>query len=293
MLARVSRRSLPVLIAEVTALLEKVRGEPARHLVDLLEQHEVVTRAVASMGSRSSVGRVRAVHLLGLTRDDAHLDTLAGALSDRSREVRGAAVAALRALGDARAAAPVLQAVRSVRGHAGLPSSAAIEALLTMGIGIAPALREGLDDPDPGVRYVAVVVAGHGLFGSTLPQLRDLLESDQDVLVRSAAATALGRAGLSRDLPALTQATASEESAELRRAAATALGELGVEEATATLTGHLLDTDRRLAGLAGEALVRLGAVGIEALEAAEARGESAALGPLDQHRLRAVSEARP
>jgi len=273
----------------VVAFLIRVRGTPADELGDLLRAHGEIARATRMLTSRSAKRRARAAYLLGLVRDPESAAFLLPLLGDHDADVRLVAARALGAIREPSAAGGVLHALRTQHGHIGLPAWVAAEALLAMGVGIAPVLRIGLDSEDAAVRNVCALVAGHGTITSAAPQLRTLLDADSDADVRASAAVALGRIGGADDVDTLARHTDVLETTLLRRACATALGDLGDGEGLDILAGLLGDEDRRLAQLAADALVRIGSLGIARLEdAAAGRGPSArvAVGALDIAGLR-------
>ena len=250
----------------VAAMLSKVRGAPADDLVLVLREHGDVARALSELTSRSVVTRARAAYLLGLVRDREHVPELVRLLADPSPEVRLVAVRALGAIGDPDAAADVLRALHSVRGHVGVPAYLAAEALLSMGTGAAEALLDGLGSDDATVRNAAALVCGRATVASSAPRLRELLDHDPDPEVRTTAAVSLGLLGGGDDVAALARHTEGTESATLRRTCAASLGELGHPRGADALAALLGDPDRRLAEVAAEALVRLGAPGSRLLE---------------------------
>jgi HEAT repeat protein len=272
--ARVWARLRP----SVVAFLPKVRGFPADDLGELMRVHGELDAAVALLTSRSAVRRARAAYLFGLVRDPEGVALLLPLLSDPAADVRLVATRALGNIGDPSAANGVLGALRTVRGQIGLPAWVAAEALLSMGVEIAPALQAGLASQDPAVRNVCAVVAGHGTYLATAPQLRILLATDIDVDVRASAAVALGRVGGGDDAANLARYVDASETTVLRRTCTTALGDLGRREGMETLAVLLGDSDRRVAELAADSLVRIGPEGIARLEetaATTAQGPSA------------------
>ena len=290
--ARAHLASLPAATWEhvrsaAVAMLAKVRGAPAETLVSLLHAHAEVERALGWLRSRSAVRRARAAYLLGLLHDPANVPPLVPLLSDPSPDVRLVAARSLGLIGDP--AGAVLSAVPSRDGRMGIPAWVAAEALLGMGLGVAPVLREALASPDAGVRDVAVTVAGAGAFTSVLPQLRVLLDHDPSPEVRTGAAVALGRLGGPQDVTALIRRTAPSNPTTLRRTCVGALGELGDPSAVPALTALLDEPDRRLAELGAGALVRVGPAGTEVLlRCAGSTGPTGtvARGALDMARLR-------
>ena len=254
----------------VVAFLPKVRGLPAENLGELMRAHGEIEKATMMLNSRSAVRRARAAYLLGLVRDPASAALVFPLLSDHAADVRLVAVRALGTIGDPAAASGILDALGTHLGQIGVPAWVAAEALLALGLEIGPALQIGLTSTDPAVRNVCAVVAGHGTYLSTAPQLRILLATDSDDDVRVSTAVALGRVGGADDAAALAShadADASEATV-LRRTCVTALGELGHRESLETLAGLLGDGDRRLAKLAADSLVRIGPEGIGRLREA-------------------------
>jgi HEAT repeat protein len=211
-----------------------------------------------------------------LVRDPENAALVLPLLADPAADVRLVAARALGAIGEPSAARDVLGAVGAHQGQIGLPAWVAAEALLAMGEGITPALKDGLTSDDPFVRNVCVMVAARGSFASVVPQLRILLATDPEPDVRTGATAALGRIGRVDDVPTLAWLTRASETTALRRTAATALGDLGRREGLDTLAGLLGDGDRRLAQLAADSLVRIGVEGIARLrEAAHEQSPSA------------------
>ncbi|UVE94640.1 HEAT repeat domain-containing protein [Dietzia sp. B32] len=267
---RLGRYRARVVDRAVLDLLGKVRGGAVTALVDILDGHGTVDGALRGVRSLSATTRARSAQVLGATRRPEHAAPLAGLLRDRDRAVRSTAVRALGVLGDATYADAVLRAVREDGGISGVPSYVAADALLAMGDDVREAVRRGLDDPDPGVRYVAATVAARGGMASLLPRLLHLFRTDRDERVRAAAARTLGMIGDARVIDDLGRALGAHEPAAVRLATATALGELGAPAAIPPLRTVLADPDRRLAEVAAGALASLGrrgeAVLVDALE---------------------------
>ena len=244
-------------------LLAKVRGEPANQLVAVLEEHGALDRARAEASHRSPVRRAHAVQLLGLARVHDSTALISEALEDQASEVRASAAYAASYLADPWLAAPLL---RSVGEGEGIPAGLAADALLEMGVEIAPVLRAAMRNRAPRTRMVAAHVAGVGTFVQALPELRELIDSDPDLTVRVEAAQALGLIGRDSEVDLLARHTAVGEPTDLRRASAGALGRVGSPSAVPALLGLLDDSDTRLAELAAQALVQLGPQGIDTLE---------------------------
>lgn len=273
----------------VVAFLPKVRGTAAEDLGELLRSRGEIKRATRMLSSRLAVRRARAAYILGLVRDPNLAILVRPLLGDPDADVQLVAARALGVIGEASAASDILHALRSSRRRIGLPAWIAVEALSAMGAGIAPALEIGLTDSDEAVRNVCAQVAGRGSFFSTAPELCNLLATDGAADVRASAAMALGRVGGADGAAALAQHTNASETTALRRTCVTALGDMGRHEGLDTLTALLGDGDRRLAQLAADSLVRIGAEGITRLEVSAVGNLSsarAARGALDIAKLR-------
>lgn len=252
--------------SHVVSLLPKVRGVAADNLVELLRSRGEIDRATMMLKSKSGFRRARGAYLLGLVRDPDLAVFIIPFLNDRDPDVRLVTARALGEIGEASAAPEVLTALRTTRGRHDLPAWVAVEALLTMGAEIAPALENGLKSRATAVRNVCSQVAGHGTFFSTAPQLCILLDTDNEISVRKSAAMALGRIGDESSAAILARNTNSSQPTELRRTCATALGELGRTDSLGTLAHLLSDQDRRLAQISADAMVRIGSDGVIKLE---------------------------
>lgn len=252
------RGSARVVDRTILDLLAKVRGGAATALVDILDRHGTVDGAVRGTRALSATTRARSAQVLGATRRTQHAPALAGMLTDRDRAVRSTAARALGILGDATFADAVLRSVREVDGSPGVPFYVAADALLAMGDDVREAVRRGLDDADPGVRFVAATVAARGGMASLLPRVRQLFVTDSDEPVRIAAAHALGVIGDARVVDDLGRALEPHEPTGVRYAVARALGELGSPAAIDLLKPLLADADRRLAEVAATALTTVG-----------------------------------
>jgi HEAT repeat protein len=233
--------------------------------------------------ARDRALRRSAVRAAGASDDPRALALLAGALADRSRAVREAALAGLgqrrlrgddEALGDAlRVPARALpQAVEAALAALdGDDVAVRVGALALLGATgdprHAPALARAADDERVSAAAVdALAALGDGLGEALAPVLGDLAPAG-----RAAALSALARRGDARVLPELVAALASEDEAA-RGPAVEALGRLG-DPAAADALGPLLEHgDASVSGAAAAALAELAARG----EAARARVLAAA-----------------
>lgn len=247
----------------VLDLLTKVRGAPAGALASLLLTHGVADRAPHELRHRNPVRRARAASALGLCDVGSALPLLVEALGDKSPQVRVAATSALGRIGQPSAARPILAAVGAE--HA-VPAGPAADALERMGVGISPALAEGLGATSATTRTVAAYVSGEGAFSRSVPGLREALAADPDLTVRETAAAALGKVGRSDDVVFLLRYAAGDQPLSLRRSAVAALAELGDADSASAMATLAGDDDPRVAETAAEALLRLGATGRAALE---------------------------
>lgn len=253
-----ARRDLQRLVVH---LLDRVRGEPAEQLVELLRRHGVLEQAARECRSHLPGRRVRALHLIGRCRDAERADLAIAALEDRSARVRSQAVRTVGQVGDPRAARPLLHALR----RDGLHVGDVAEALVGLGFGVRDALLWGLAEGSPRARAVAAHLCGIGGVRAAAPLLVSVLETDDDPAVAAAAAAALGAVGRPQDVGALAAAALHYFPVEVRRAALEAIGHLGVEDAVPVLLRHLEDPHPQVAEAAAEALVAVGPSGREAL----------------------------
>ncbi|CAN0590154.1 unnamed protein product, partial [Laminaria digitata] len=110
----------------------------------------------------------------------------------------------------------------------------AIEALSPVTNRVEPIVALAINDPNPGVRAVAAMVAGRSNLATLAPSLRGLLQ-DESPFVRSSAMFALARFGESVDLTELAEMLLDAENPRVRSQAAFILGELGEASAIGLL----------------------------------------------------------
>ena len=240
----------------VLDLLPQLRGSDRETLRQLLAERGVVARAVTELTARRSWRRGRAVMLLGSAAGSHHLSAMAALLGDRSLEVRCAAARALGKAGDPGAVGPLLTATT---GERALPVGVVGMALLDLGTGALPVLRDALHDQHGAARgLVAELLGVHG-DPSAAPPLEALVrEAGEDLGVRRAAAAALGRIGSPTSTEPLVFVLSNAADPHLQRAAAEALGRIGHPIATVPLLAGLAADDVAVRAACADALAGLG-----------------------------------
>ncbi len=126
-------------------------------------------------------------------------------------------------------------------------------------------IRQGLSDPNPGVRSVAAMAAGRANLSAMIPQIRPLVD-DSNEFVSLSARFALAKLGESTDITPIGRALIQSDSVRARSHAAFLLGELGNNSAIAMLRESTQDRARsatreenRIFDLqVAEAMVKLG-----------------------------------
>lgn len=270
-LIAVPTRHTAVVDRSVTALLSKVRGEPARALAEVLRSHGRAQWARQGLGSASAVRRAHAAWTLGLMRELDAAPRIAPLLQDRSADVVVTAARALTLLGDGRAARAVVRAVAPRRRTVGLPGWAAVESLCAVGDPVGEVVVEALEHPRPAVRHVAATVVAARPLPRAAAAVRHRLEAEEDPRALVAMLTALGRVGSAADVPVLERFTdAADEQVGL--AAVEALEALGAEAAVGSLVPLLADARPRVAERAATALAALGPAGRARLVASAGAG---------------------
>lgn len=222
-----------------------------------------VRRALRRLARSGVAGRARAADTLGLLGSADAVASLVDRLTDRSPDVRNAAVRALGRIGDPTAAAALLTVLD---GPYRVPTQGVVRALVGFGPVTAPDLVPALRDPSDVVRAEVAGVLGLLRAPSAAPPLIRVLTEDASTDVRARAAKALGLIGHPAALAPLVAAVGSGQPAALRPAAATALGELGAAGAVPVLVGLLGDPAHAVADAAALALFALGPIGRTALE---------------------------
>ncbi len=264
-------RELDTLVLE---LLPSLRGADRALLQQVLAERGVVARAARDLTARAAWRRGRAGTLLGATSGSHHTVALSLLLGDRSLAVRCAAARALGKAGDPAAVPPLMAALTADRP---LPHGVVGMAVLDLGTGALPALRETVRDGSPAAQAVAAEqlgvhgdLTGSGVLESALADLR------RDLAVRRAAATALGRIGSPRSADALSRVLTLAGPASLRCAAAEALGRIGDPAALPALMAGLASLGVGVHVACADALVALGPEGRELLTSTAAAGGRAA-----------------
>jgi HEAT repeat protein len=115
----------------------------------------------------------------------------------------------------------------------------AIEALSPATDRVEPIVALSVNDPNPGVRSVAAMVAGKKNLASLAPSLRGLL-TDDSPFVRASAMYALSKFGEETDITELSRLLLEDPSPRVRAQAAFILGELGERSAIQLLKQGLM-----------------------------------------------------
>jgi HEAT repeat protein len=222
---RLDRAHALALAAILSRYSRKLRGEPVERIAEFFERGGGVQRELADLRSRRRLRRAAAAFTLGDMGSRQAIPALIGALDDRARDVRGAAV---RSLGRLHAELAVPRLVRSLAGRE-VPRAVAGHALLEIGSGAAPHLRALAGPGDAAIRGTALELLGFTGDAGDGALLGDAL-ADPAAEVRAAAARALGRLGARGGAERLRGAL-SDDVAFVRTAAAHALGEIADRDA--------------------------------------------------------------
>jgi len=207
--------------------------------------------------------RRRAAQALGglgaIALNNGAVQPLIAELADTRPEVRAAAAQALGVLGDAAAAPPLANLLRTNRVGA---TAEIADALEKLGPPSIEPLISALSHPEVDVRLTATqTLAGIGTSAAVLPLGTAL--GDSEVKVRRAAADALRNLADPRVLPALSTALADSESM-VYYAARDALARMGAPAAP-VLIERLGSENTRVAYTAQQALSRIGEAAVNPL----------------------------
>ena len=251
----------PVLSAMLLAPLHAARGELVSHARDAAVALGLVAEWFENSRSQRWWLRADAVRALGFVEEPSALPVIMSALGDEHKEVRAAAVEAAGRLGDPRAIPALLDSLSDSTHY---QRARVIDALRTLGPTVTPALIElGRTRPES-TRLAADVL---GLIG-TASAVDALLEwcgaASGDV--RAAALGALGTIGLDDRSYYFALRALGDTDPNARAMAARALGR-GQRDAAVNYLARRLDDEWLPAVHAAQALRRLGAVGLAALEA--------------------------
>ncbi|WP_270451436.1 HEAT repeat domain-containing protein [Kocuria marina] len=263
-LTSVAPRRTRVVDRAVSAMLSKVKGEPARALAEVLRSHGRSSWALRGLSSRRAIRRAYAAWTLGLMRERESGGKIVPLLQDRSMDVVVAAARALTLIGDGAAARPVVRAVAPRRRPRGLPSWVAVESLCTFDEPVAGVVVEATTHPQPSVRHVAATVIGSRPLPQAAPVVRERIAAEEDPRTLAALVEALGKIGGSSDLTLLARfARHPDETVAL--AAVDALEAIGLPSSVEALAPLVADTRPRPSERATVALTELGPRGREQL----------------------------
>ncbi len=188
--SRAERRPLPadeldLCLADLRRLISFPRHRAADTLARAEPQDrrsEVVAALVPVLGDSDSFTRAAACRALAVWGDGAAVPALIARLEDAHLTVRWAAVDAVAALRDPRAALPVARLLASGREMA--PAAYALE---QMGAAAEPAMMSLLRHPQPEVRRIACsLLATSGSLRSVLPLVEASREGTQPTVVAAA-----------------------------------------------------------------------------------------------------------
>ncbi|KQT93910.1 hypothetical protein ASG49_02885 [Marmoricola sp. Leaf446] len=241
---------------QVFEMLPKLRGESRAELVGLLMARGAEQRALALVGSRSSVRRCRGAFQLGMLGLTQHVPRLVRLLRDRHFLVRRVTVRALGAMGDPRAVRPLLL----LGEHDPRLTRDLVFALDRLGPDAAPELRsvllEEMTHGDHLHLDPAAVVLGLLADRPSVDVLAQGLGSPNPSFA-GACAEALGRIGAPEAIPALTEALLDLRP-NVRAGAAHALGSIGSSVAAASLLDVVDEEEPQVSRQAAQALIELG-----------------------------------
>ena len=239
-------------VAADTATAPALASVFARHATSRNEARLCVA-AAHHTSEMSKWRRVAALRILARSGSDAALPLLEQALSEADADVLNAALATLGDIGDERAAAILVQALRDGAGPRSRIATQLDEFPLDIGGLLLPLLR----DWDAAVRYWAVKLLARYRTLASLPLELVTLAGDEDPAVRAAVAETLGTVGG----PAATSIAIellADEIPFVRAHAARALGAQDRPELAALVAKLLADENWWVRAGAKHALEQLG-----------------------------------
>jgi HEAT repeat protein len=254
-------------LAEVLGRYSRaLRGDADRRIAAYFRESPALATATRELGSRRMWRRAAAAYSLGDMRCAEAAPALLRALDDDKPEVRGAVARSLGRLGVHEAALPLVEAFASRR----VSTEVVGEALIELGPGVVPELRNMAGHPDSQIRAAAITLLGLvGDSGDSPVAIGALRDSSADV--RRAGAEALRRIG-SSDAEAALRASLDDRAEVVRAAAAESLGVIGSRSAAAELLEVARNDEFRPAHAAAEALARIDPGGLAAAAAEQGAG---------------------
>jgi HEAT repeat protein len=260
-LARAPRRHREVISTMLLKPLTISTGSVVERLREAARVIGLIDQWADELSDRRWWMRAEAARALGLVREAQALSLLIAALDDDHEEVRAAAVEALGLIGDPRSIQVLLSRLPD---HSRNQRARIIEALRAFGDTATHALVEHAQQREEDAAVIADVL---GLIGG--PEASDRLKSwmtRRRADVRIAAMRALGTIGLDESGVIVALQALDDPNAQVRAMAARALGRARRQENAADLARHL-DDEWMVAANCADALRRMGAAGIERLQA--------------------------
>lgn len=254
----------------LVACLEALPGldaGAADRVREVLRRSRAARRELRRLGHRSAARRIEACRFAGRLGDTAAIPPLVQLLRDRDPDVRRAAI---RALGDLRAAEAVPDIAEAIEAMGEWSNLLLLMALIRMGPESAPAIGALLGAPgawSPAMLKALLQVTGRAGV-ATDPGLIRSLASHDELEIRVEAVRVLG--SIAPDPRSGDVCLAAMDDAEwpVRAIAASSLGRLRDERALPRLTRAMGDPAYWVRHHVAEAMASLGAPGAKALQGA-------------------------
>jgi HEAT repeat protein len=240
-----------ILAESIGRLSRSVTGDARQRIGEYFSGTEAYENEIRALRDRRAWRRATAAYRLGDMACPDAVRAILERLEDRDPDVRAAAARSLGRLAAPEAAAPLVRTL--VDGT--VPRAIAFRALLDIGSGALPVLRELVHHPDQNVRMAAVELLGWLGEASDDAVLIDAVR-DPAAEVRARAAGALGRLASFEGAEALTGAL-DDRIYFVRLHAARGLGQVGEQAAVPRLLRQAREDRFEAARAAAEALARI------------------------------------
>jgi HEAT repeat protein len=240
-----------ILAESIARLSRSVTGDAREQIGEYFSGTEAYENEIRALGDRRAWRRATAAYRLGDMACPDAVPAILERVEDHDPDVRAAAARSLGRLAASEAAAPLVRTL--VDGT--VPRAIAFRALLDIGSGALPVLRDLVYHPDQNVRMSAVELLGWLGEASDDAILIDAVR-DPAAEVRARAAGALGRLAAFEGAEALTGAL-DDRIYFVRLHAARGLGQVGEQAAVPRLLRQAREDRFEAARAAAEALARI------------------------------------